>query len=439
MPDGLPQTRHIGTYLDPDALRGATVIQGGAGTLGNEVFKHLVLLAVGHIILVDFDDVADHNLCRAPLLTVGRIHPETRGVPEKVHRLARLGRLMNPDVTISAYLGAIEDLGVGLFRGVDLAFSCFDNRVARFSLNRLCAEADVPLVDAGLQVGYSNSCKGQVQLIRASSGGCYACTLAPAMRATLAKLADRAAPCSDIDLSIIEAGGAPTSVLMSSIIGGLQAHEGAKILSARRDVYRPGESMLIDCDLTDSRHPALRRVSVPRALGCAFHDKPEDMAPAVRLEGRSDQLSLGALRTRAASHFGVDAIDLELPDELWRNYVCHQHPERPLEWGSRANQIRAWLVIERQRIRAQPLRLPAALRSACGGAGCVAGLPRQMSAETDFDNSHIYYAGLPDCPKTPRALGFPYGFEYKVWDVVGQRALGAVTLAGDYTLFGLEQ
>ena len=45
----------------------ATVMVVGCGALGNEVLKNLALFGVGHIVVVDFDQVEPHNLTRSVL------------------------------------------------------------------------------------------------------------------------------------------------------------------------------------------------------------------------------------------------------------------------------------------------------------------------------------------------------------------------------------
>src|SRR4051794_3926885 len=46
-------------------LRRAKILVAGAGALGNEILKHLALLGIGRVVVVDFDRIELSNLSRA--------------------------------------------------------------------------------------------------------------------------------------------------------------------------------------------------------------------------------------------------------------------------------------------------------------------------------------------------------------------------------------
>src|SRR5688572_22596108 len=67
-------------WWDQGRLSRARVLVIGLGALGNEILKHLALLGVGHVFIVDFDTVERSNLSRSVLFRdgdVGRTKVET--------------------------------------------------------------------------------------------------------------------------------------------------------------------------------------------------------------------------------------------------------------------------------------------------------------------------------------------------------------------------
>ena len=102
-------------WWDQDKLAAAKVLVVGAGALGNEVLKNLALLGVGTVYLVDFDAIEESNLTRSVLFRrrdCGR---------DKAIAAAEMLHDLNPDTNvIAARANIITDVGLGLFRDVDV-------------------------------------------------------------------------------------------------------------------------------------------------------------------------------------------------------------------------------------------------------------------------------------------------------------------------------
>ena len=187
----------------------------GCGALGNEVLKNLALRGAGHLTLVDFDRVEQGNLSRSVLFAkedVGHY---------KVDVAARKLREMNPALEVKTICGDVAyDLGLGLVRQADVVFGCVDSRWARYCINRLCMRAGVPWVDGGIE-----NLEGTVRVF-VPGRNCYACALGPE---GLKDLAHRM-PCSGIIRRNEQAGKAPTTSLIASVIGAVQVQEAFKLL-----------------------------------------------------------------------------------------------------------------------------------------------------------------------------------------------------------------
>lgn len=195
----------------------AQVMVVGCGALGNEVLKNLTLFGVGHLVLVDFDEVEYSNLTRSVLFS----HEDAKTGRPKVEAAARKIREMNPDVKVTPLQGDIGwQVGLGLIRRMDVVVGCLDNRRARYLLNRLCMRAGVPWVDGGME-GLEGVAK-----VFAPGKNCYACTLEPGAWKELS----RNMSCASVIRRNERAARVPTTPVVASIIGAVQAQEVMKLI-----------------------------------------------------------------------------------------------------------------------------------------------------------------------------------------------------------------
>ncbi|XP_016966363.1 SUMO-activating enzyme subunit 2 [Drosophila biarmipes] len=150
-----------------ELVKKSKVLVVGAGGIGCEVLKNLVLSGFTDIEIIDLDTIDLSNLNRQFLF-----HREHVGKSKA--RVARESALsFNPDAKITAYHDSVTstDYGVSFFKKFDLVLSALDNRAARNHVNRMCLNADVPLIESGT-AGYN----GQVELIKRGLTQCYECT-----------------------------------------------------------------------------------------------------------------------------------------------------------------------------------------------------------------------------------------------------------------------
>src|SRR5262245_26824807 len=88
-------------WWDQQKLRQAKVLVVGAGALGNEVLKNLTLVGIGHIVVIDMDEIEDSNLTRSVLFRA-----RDRG-KSKAIAAAEACRDLNPDTQITAIHGNV--------------------------------------------------------------------------------------------------------------------------------------------------------------------------------------------------------------------------------------------------------------------------------------------------------------------------------------------
>jgi len=203
-------------WWDQQKLLDAKVLVVGAGALGNEVLKNLALLGAGTIYVVDFDTIEDSNLTRSVLF-----RERDRG-RSKAETAAAAIRDMNPGVQIKPMMAnIITDVGLGLFRDVDVLIGCLDNREARLWVNRFCWKAGTPWVDGGIQ-----EINGVAKVFVPPDGPCYEC----AMTENDYRLINLRYSCPLLRQEDLLAGKVPTAPTIASMIGGLQTQEALKLI-----------------------------------------------------------------------------------------------------------------------------------------------------------------------------------------------------------------
>ncbi|XP_055637305.1 SUMO-activating enzyme subunit 2 [Toxorhynchites rutilus septentrionalis] len=150
-----------------EKIANSKILVVGAGGIGCEILKNLVLSGFQDIEIIDLDTIDVSNLNRQFLF-----HKEHVGKSKA--NVARESALsFNPDVKIKAYHDSVTttNYGVSFFKQFKLVLNALDNRAARNHVNRLCLTADVPLIESGT-AGYN----GQVELIKRGMTQCYECT-----------------------------------------------------------------------------------------------------------------------------------------------------------------------------------------------------------------------------------------------------------------------
>ncbi|KAJ4367622.1 E1 ubiquitin-activating protein uba2 [Neocucurbitaria cava] len=148
-------------------IKEARVLMVGAGGIGCELLKNLVLTGFGEIHIVDLDTIDLSNLNRQFLFRNEHIKKSKALVAKE-----SAGRF-NPNVKIEAYHENIKDgrFNVAWFKTFQIVFNALDNLDARRHVNKMCLAANVPLIESGT-TGFN----GQVQVIKKGETECYDCT-----------------------------------------------------------------------------------------------------------------------------------------------------------------------------------------------------------------------------------------------------------------------
>ena len=204
-------------WFQQERVAQAHMMVVGCGALGNEVLKNLALFGVGHLVLVDFDHVEPSNLNRSVLFRKEDAEQGRLKVEAAAERLKEL----NPAIEIQTICGDIaKDVGLGLIRRMDVIIGCVDNRWARYCINRLAMRAGKPWVDGGIE-----GLEGTARVFMPGKN-CYACNLGPEGWNEIR----RRFSCSQAIQASEATGHVPTTSIVASVIGAVQAQEAIKLL-----------------------------------------------------------------------------------------------------------------------------------------------------------------------------------------------------------------
>jgi molybdopterin/thiamine biosynthesis adenylyltransferase len=202
-------------WWDQSRLAQARIMVIGCGALGNEVLKNLALLGIGHVLLVDFDLIEISNLSRSVLFQAN-----DQGLP-KAEVAANRVKEINSDVKVKAlHQDILWQVGLGLYRRMDVVLGCLDNREARLAVNQACWRMGVPWVDGALQ-----ELMGLVRVFVPPDSACYECTLANSDYEELNQRYSCSLLRQDVPEAVI-----PTTPTSASVIGALQVQEALKLL-----------------------------------------------------------------------------------------------------------------------------------------------------------------------------------------------------------------
>ncbi len=231
-------------WWEQEKLAAARVLVVGAGALGNEVLKNLALLGVGRVYVLDFDEIEESNLTRSVLF-----RERDCGKPKAV-AAAEACRDINPDTHVRPMLAnVLTDIGLGLFRDVDVVIGCLDNREARLWVNRSCWKVGTPWVDGGIQ-----EINGVLKVFVPPHSACYEC----GMTENDYQLINLRYSCPLLRREDILAGKVPTAPTIASMIGAMQVQEALKLLHGLP--VNAGQVFVFNGLTNQSYHTAYQRV-----------------------------------------------------------------------------------------------------------------------------------------------------------------------------------
>lgn len=191
-------------------LLNARILIVGMGGLGCPALQYLVAAGVGHIDVVDGDQVELSNLHRQIIFTEADIGQNKAQVAVK--------RLLthNSDCTLTALPYYLNETNVQpLVYSAQLVIDATDNYQTRYLLNRCCHQYKIPLISASIY-----QFDAQLSVFNYQQGPCYECLYS-------------APPPDSLIPNCAESG---VLGVVPGILGGLQATEALKIITGMNGV-----------------------------------------------------------------------------------------------------------------------------------------------------------------------------------------------------------
>ena len=204
------------SWFKQDKVRNAKVLVVGAGALGNEVIKNLTLFGVGTIFVCDFDRIELSNLTRSVLFREKDAYEHSY----KAEVAAKRAMEINPQIKVIPIVGNLfSEVGLGIYKDVDVVIGCLDSRIARYLLNRLCMRVGKTWIDGSIE--------NMTGVVKVYSPGinCYECNLSREEFNIMLRTG-----CADVVRAQTSAGRVATTPISASIVGAMQAQEAMKII-----------------------------------------------------------------------------------------------------------------------------------------------------------------------------------------------------------------
>ncbi len=203
-------------WLDVEAFHKARCLVVGAGALGNEVVKCMVLAGFHNISIVDMDYITVSNLSRCVFFR------DSDGIKDmKADVLSDRSSDLDDNVCVTPIVSRIQEISSWDY---DLVLGCLDNISARLHVNSHARYHGIPYVD-----GATDGFRGKVQVVL-DSGPCLECS----MNHSHMNVLDVRFSCTGGGVSYIPK--VASEITTTSVIAATQVRESMKILSGRRDM-----------------------------------------------------------------------------------------------------------------------------------------------------------------------------------------------------------
>jgi len=248
--DRYDRSRRIG-WIDLSRVANAEVLMVGAGALGNEVAKDLVLSGFRSITVVDMDHVVGSNLSRCLFFSEEDARKQRKKADVVKEGIKRLSEEALP----VSHVGRIEDMPKHVFNRHDIVLGCLDNIAARIHVNSHAYVAGKSYVDGGME-----GMLGKIMISKPPDGACIQC----GMNKTHAKIAGLRFSCTGRDVVFHEPRLA-AEITTTSVISAIMVREALKIVSGHPEL------VLNNSLYYDGRKNIMEELEIPLDPSCPVH------------------------------------------------------------------------------------------------------------------------------------------------------------------------
>lgn len=305
------------SWWDQDRLLNARVLVVGAGALGNEALKNMALLGVGRILVIDFDTIEDSNLSRTVLFRTA----DAKDGAVKAQVAAARAKELNPhpgSVVRPIHGDVVWDLGVGVFRHVDVVLGCLDNLEARLAVNLNCWRTNKPWIDGAMW-----ELSGSVAVYDTSpEKACYECSMTEE-HYDQAKV--RYSCSNETVKTHIRKGYEPTTQTTSAVIAALQTQEMVKLLHGFHSF--PGRRLVFngaDHFYMDGERSPMATIELAQNPDCLCHHEDRYDKVLEISQAQAAKTTARQLLKMIMAETGWQTVRLELGRRFVMGATCSQ-------------------------------------------------------------------------------------------------------------------
>ena len=301
------------SWFKKEKVRDARVLVAGAGALGNEVVKNLALFGVGHIYVVDFDQIEISYLTRSVLFR----EEDAVNHAYKAEIVAKRAMEINPQIKVTPIVGNLfSEVGLGLYRSVDVVIGCLDSRIARYLLNRLSLRAGKTWIDGSIE-----NLTGTVR-VYSPGVSCYECGLS---REEFTNIMLRTG-CADVVRNQGSAGRVATTPISASIVGALQVQEAMKVIHLDTEAAKQFQTLqgkMLRYEGMTLTTNIYRFASWKNT--CPAHEQWDDVTAC---EGLSADLTVADALALLHKTLGTETVEINMLNNKFIDCIISDQPEK---------------------------------------------------------------------------------------------------------------
>lgn len=304
------------SWFKKENVKNARVLVAGAGALGNEVVKNLVLFGVGHIFVVDFDQIEISNLTRSVLFR----EEDASAHSYKAEVVARRAMEINPQIKVIPIVGNLfSEVGFGLYNTVDVVIGCLDSRIARYQLNRLCMRAGKTWIDGSIE-----NMTGAVKVYTPGKN-CYECGLS---REEFNNIMLRTG-CADVVRTQSSVGRVATTPISASIIGAMQVQEAMKLIhkeEGKETPFKTLEGKMLRYEGMTNTMNIYKFASWKNT--CPAHER---WSPITKGEGLSASQTVGDVLKGLKMRLKTHTVEINMRNNKFIDKIISDYPEKEFQ------------------------------------------------------------------------------------------------------------
>ena len=304
------------SWFKKEKVKDARVLVAGAGALGNEVVKNLALFGVGHIYVVDFDQIEISNLTRSVLFR----EEDAYSHAFKADIVAKRAMEINPQIKVTPIVGNLfSEVGFGLYNSVDVVIGCLDSRIARYQLNRLCMRAGKTWIDGSIE-----NMTGAVR-VYAPGKSCYECGLS---REEFNNIMLRTG-CADVVRTQGKAGRIATTPISASIVGAMQVQEAMKVIHQEEGQETPFKTlegkMLRYEGMTNTMN--IYKFASWKS-NCPAHERWDKITQGIELSATQ---TVAQVLKKLKDALNANMVEINMRNNKFIDKIISDHPEKEFE------------------------------------------------------------------------------------------------------------